>query len=252
MLADLNVLLTAVFVSADDLLPDRAGNVRRRVTGAEVVTCAVARAIMDILSDREVVAVAAQRLRGVIARLAAATGLVEAPAGGLSETIEWLTASEHGSRPSCSPWPPASGSTTPSPEPSPHSPPDHRALKGRGGEPAVAVPAPVGRFVYPRGASEDRCLRAASRGRKGGWRGYLSSQEGFPRHPPDAPARTATKPITHRQPTPASRATPLTTPARRPHGRRRRSRAARDARRPRPLQPARRLGLPRRHARLDD
>jgi hypothetical protein len=32
------VLLTAVFVSGDDLLPDRAGNVRRSVTGAEVVT----------------------------------------------------------------------------------------------------------------------------------------------------------------------------------------------------------------------
>jgi hypothetical protein len=43
MLADLDVLLTAVLVSADDLLRDRAGDVRRSVTGAEVLTGAAAR-----------------------------------------------------------------------------------------------------------------------------------------------------------------------------------------------------------------
>jgi hypothetical protein len=52
VLADLDLLLTAVFATADDLLPDRAKNVRRSVTDAEVVTLAVAQAIMDIPFDR--------------------------------------------------------------------------------------------------------------------------------------------------------------------------------------------------------
>ena len=46
MLADLDLLLIAVFCAADDLLPKRAGNGRRIVTDAEVVTLAVAQAIM--------------------------------------------------------------------------------------------------------------------------------------------------------------------------------------------------------------
>jgi hypothetical protein len=37
MLADLDLLLTTVFATADDLLPDRARNARRSVTDAEVV-----------------------------------------------------------------------------------------------------------------------------------------------------------------------------------------------------------------------
>jgi hypothetical protein len=48
MLADLDLLLTAVFATADDLLPWRRRNARRSVTDAEVVTLAVAQAIMDI------------------------------------------------------------------------------------------------------------------------------------------------------------------------------------------------------------
>jgi len=38
MNADLDLLLTAVYVTADDLLPERPGNARRSVTDAEVVT----------------------------------------------------------------------------------------------------------------------------------------------------------------------------------------------------------------------
>ena len=53
MLADLDLLLTAVFCTADDLLPERPKNARRRVTDAEVVTLCVAEAVMDIDSDRE-------------------------------------------------------------------------------------------------------------------------------------------------------------------------------------------------------
>ena len=36
--ADLDLLLTTVFCTADDLLPDRQANAARRVTNAEVVT----------------------------------------------------------------------------------------------------------------------------------------------------------------------------------------------------------------------
>src|SRR4051794_41973586 len=62
MLADLDLLLIAVFCTADDLLPGRAENARRRITDAEVVTLCVAQAVMGITSDREVLAVAARRL----------------------------------------------------------------------------------------------------------------------------------------------------------------------------------------------
>jgi len=50
--ADLYLLLTTVYVTADDLVPERPGNARRRVTDAEVVTLAVGQAIMGIPSDR--------------------------------------------------------------------------------------------------------------------------------------------------------------------------------------------------------
>ena len=60
--ADLDLLLTTVYVTADDLLPEGPKNVMRRVTDAEVVTLAVAQAIMGIPSDRRFLAVAAKRL----------------------------------------------------------------------------------------------------------------------------------------------------------------------------------------------
>ena len=41
MLADLDLLLTAVFCTADDLLPEGKKNARRRLTDAEVVTLCV-------------------------------------------------------------------------------------------------------------------------------------------------------------------------------------------------------------------
>ena len=42
MLADLDLLLIAVFCTADDLLPRRARNARRRITDAEVITLCIA------------------------------------------------------------------------------------------------------------------------------------------------------------------------------------------------------------------
>jgi hypothetical protein len=62
MLADLDLLLIAVFCTADDLLPDRAENARRRITDAEVVTLCVAQAMIGIPSDERFLAVAAKRL----------------------------------------------------------------------------------------------------------------------------------------------------------------------------------------------
>ncbi len=50
--ADLDLLLTTVYCTADDLLPEASSNARRRVTDAEVVTLCVAQAIMGIPSDR--------------------------------------------------------------------------------------------------------------------------------------------------------------------------------------------------------
>src|SRR5215210_4785107 len=62
MLADLDLLLIAVFCTADDLLPDRAENAKRRITDAEVVTLCVAQAMMGIASDERFLATAAKRL----------------------------------------------------------------------------------------------------------------------------------------------------------------------------------------------
>src|SRR5436305_1397148 len=56
--ADLDTLCIAVYCTADDLLPEPAGNARRIVTDAEVVTLCVAHAIMGIPSDRRFLKVA--------------------------------------------------------------------------------------------------------------------------------------------------------------------------------------------------
>lgn len=69
MLADLDLLLIAVFCTADDLLPARAKNARRSVTDAEVVSLCVAQAIMGIPSDARFLAVAAKRLAHLFPRL---------------------------------------------------------------------------------------------------------------------------------------------------------------------------------------
>jgi len=69
MLADLDLLLIAVFCTADDLLPDRAKNARRRITDAEVVTLCVAQAMMGIPSDERFLAVAAKRLSHLFPQL---------------------------------------------------------------------------------------------------------------------------------------------------------------------------------------
>ena len=60
--ADLDLLLIAVYCTVDDLLPNRPGNARRRISDAEVITLCVAQAMMGIPSDPRFLAVAAKRL----------------------------------------------------------------------------------------------------------------------------------------------------------------------------------------------
>src|SRR4051795_6412828 len=89
--ADLDLLLTTVFVTADDLLPERQKNAARRVTDAEVVTLCVAQVIMGIPSDRRFLAVAAKRLGHLFPRLPQQPGYFKRRRR-LAETLEWLMA----------------------------------------------------------------------------------------------------------------------------------------------------------------
>jgi hypothetical protein len=66
--ADLDLLLTAVYVTADDLLPEKPKNAKRSVTDAEVVTLCVAQAIMGIPSGQRFLAVASKHLRHLFPR----------------------------------------------------------------------------------------------------------------------------------------------------------------------------------------
>jgi Transposase DDE domain len=70
MLADLDLLLTAVFCAADDLLPARAKNARRRITDAEVITLCVAQSVLGISSDRRFLRIAKRQLAGLFPVLA--------------------------------------------------------------------------------------------------------------------------------------------------------------------------------------
>jgi hypothetical protein len=91
MLADLDLLLIAVFCTADDLLPARAKNARRSVTDAEVVTLCVAQAAMGIPSDPRFLAVAAKRLSHLFPRLPGRPGYWKRRHR-LADVIEALTA----------------------------------------------------------------------------------------------------------------------------------------------------------------
>jgi hypothetical protein len=87
--ADLDLLLTTVFVTADDLLPERQNNAARRVTDAEVVTLCVAQAIMGIPSDRRFLAVASKRLSHLFPDLPKQPGYFKRRRK-LADTLEWL------------------------------------------------------------------------------------------------------------------------------------------------------------------
>lgn len=89
MLADLDLLLTAVFCTADDLLPGKDKNARRSVTDAEVVTLAVAQEMMRVDHDAEFLAIARGRLAHLFPKLPQQPGYWKRRQR-LSDTIEWL------------------------------------------------------------------------------------------------------------------------------------------------------------------
>jgi Transposase DDE domain len=89
MLADLDLLLIAVFCTADDLLPEPAKNARRILTDAEVVTLAVAQAMMGISSDARYIRAARKQLSHLFPLLPDRPGYLKRRQR-LSATIEWL------------------------------------------------------------------------------------------------------------------------------------------------------------------
>ena len=91
MLADLDLLLIAVFCAADDLLPKARNNAKRMVTDAEVITLCVAQAIMGITTDPRFLAVARKRLGHLFPVLPDRAGFYKRREA-LSDTIEALIA----------------------------------------------------------------------------------------------------------------------------------------------------------------
>ena len=87
--ADLDLLLIAVFCTADDLLPRRPENARRILTDAEVVTLCVAQQLLGIGSDEKFAATAPRRLGHLFPQLIRRPGLVKRRQR-LSDTIEAL------------------------------------------------------------------------------------------------------------------------------------------------------------------
>ena len=89
MLADLDLLLIAVFCTADDLLPVRPKNARRMLTDAEVVTLCVAQSLMGHTSDERFLMVARKQLVHLFPRLTQRSGFHKRR-DRLSDTIEAL------------------------------------------------------------------------------------------------------------------------------------------------------------------
>lgn len=90
MLADLDLLLTMVFYTADNLLPAAGANARRALTDSEVVSLLVAQSIMGITSDRRFVKVARKQLVHLFPGLVGQSGLHKrraALAGALEQVL---------------------------------------------------------------------------------------------------------------------------------------------------------------------
>jgi hypothetical protein len=89
MHADLDLLCVSVYCTADDLLPAGAGNARRKLTDAEVVTLCVAQVLMGIPSDRRFLRAARRQLGHLFPVLPSQDALHKRRAR-LAESIEWL------------------------------------------------------------------------------------------------------------------------------------------------------------------
>ncbi len=89
MRADLDLLCISVYCTADDLLPARPGNGRRKLTDAEIVTLCVAQVLMGIPSDRRFLRAARRQLRHLFPLLPSQDALHKRRQR-LTETIEWL------------------------------------------------------------------------------------------------------------------------------------------------------------------
>jgi hypothetical protein len=89
--ADLDLLLIAVYCTVDDLLPKRAGNARRRISDAEVVTLCIAQAMMGVPSDPRFLRAARWRLSHLFPHLPERTAFHKRRLR-LSPTIEALIA----------------------------------------------------------------------------------------------------------------------------------------------------------------
>jgi hypothetical protein len=89
MRADLDLLCVSVYCTADDLLPRRPGNARRKLTDAEIVTLCVAQVLMGIPSDRRFLRAARRQLAHLFPQLPSQDALHKRRAR-LAETLEWL------------------------------------------------------------------------------------------------------------------------------------------------------------------
>jgi len=87
--ADLDLLLISVYCTADDLLPERPANARRKLSDSEVVALCVAQVLMGIPSDRRFLRAAKRRLGHLFPSLPSQDALHKRRAR-LAETIEWL------------------------------------------------------------------------------------------------------------------------------------------------------------------
>jgi Transposase DDE domain len=87
--ADLDLLCISVYCTADELLPERPGNGRRRLSDAEVVTLCVAQVLMGIPSDRRFLRAARRQLGHLFPYLPSQDALHKRRAR-LAATIEWL------------------------------------------------------------------------------------------------------------------------------------------------------------------
>ena len=90
MRADLDLLCISVYCTADDLLPARPGNGRRRrLSDAEIVTLCVAQVLMGIPSDRRFLRAARRQLSHLFPVLPTQDALHKRRQR-LSDTLEWL------------------------------------------------------------------------------------------------------------------------------------------------------------------